>query len=285
MQSYSLSHVRAAVLLRDLAGLVAQDRAKTATLLAHIAEVDARRLFVPAGYPSMHAYCVDELRLSEDAASKRIQAARAARRFPALFTALAEGRLHLTAVWLLAPHLTPENADELIQAATHKRKFEIEELIVRRFPAFGAPARVRPVTAMSPELPERAGSEPSILVGKPGEHALGHVEYPQVELPQRPLSERFLVQVTIEKGTHQKLRYAQGLLSHAVPTGDVAQVLDRALDALIVQLENRKFGGATTRRTQPGTAAVRKRCIPSHIRRAVWERDQGQCTFVSANGT
>jgi len=254
MQSYSLSHVRDAVLLRDLAGLVARDRATTATLLAHIAEVDARRLFVPAGYPSMHAYCVDELRLSEDAASKRIQAARAARRFPILFTALAEGRLHLTAVWLLAPHLTPKNAEELIQAATHKRKFEIEELLAHRFARLDTPACVRPVPAATSDLlqhaPEQVGDEPSTLVGTQNEHALGHVEYPQVELPQRPLSERFLIQVTIEKSTHQKLRHAQELLSHAVSRGDVAQVLDRALDALIVQLEKRKFGGATTRRTQ-----------------------------------
>ena len=285
MQSYSLSHVQDAVLLRDLAGLVARDRATTASLLAHIAEVDARRLFVPAGYPSMHAYCVDELRLSEDAASKRIQAARAARRFPSLFSALAEGRLHLTAVWLLAPHLTPESADELIQAATHKRKFEIEELLARRFTPLEAPASVRPVPAVTSDLPEHAPEQPSTLVGEPGEHAPGHVEYPHVELPQRNHSERFLVQVTIEKGTHQKLRHAQALLSHAVPTGDVAQVLDRALDALIAQLEKRKFGGATTRQAQQRTTAVRKRCIPSHIRRAVWERDQGRCTFVSANGT
>jgi hypothetical protein len=108
MQNYSLAHVRDTVLLRDLAALVSQDRVTTAMLLAHIAEVDARRLYVPAGYPSMHAYCVEELRLSEDAAKKRIQAARAARRFPALFTAVAEGRLHLAAVCLLAPYLTQE---------------------------------------------------------------------------------------------------------------------------------------------------------------------------------
>ena len=82
MHSYTLAHVRDDVLLRDLAALVAQDRATTASLLAHIAEVDVRRLYVPAGYPSMHAYCVEKLRLSEDAAYKRIQAARAARQFP-----------------------------------------------------------------------------------------------------------------------------------------------------------------------------------------------------------
>ncbi|HEY2924408.1 MAG TPA: hypothetical protein VGJ98_05510, partial [Candidatus Eisenbacteria bacterium] len=76
MQSYSLSHVGDAVLVRDLVELVAQDRSNTAALLAHIAEMDARRLYAPAGHSSMFAYCVDELRLSEDAAFRRIRAAR-----------------------------------------------------------------------------------------------------------------------------------------------------------------------------------------------------------------
>ena len=51
----------------------------------------------------MFAYCVQELRLSEDAAYKRIQAARAARQFPALFIAVAEGRLNLTGSACLLP--------------------------------------------------------------------------------------------------------------------------------------------------------------------------------------
>ena len=75
-----LSHLTDAALLRDLAALVAQDRLTTAAVLAHIAEVDARKLFLPEGYPSMHEFCVGALRLSEDAAFKRIRAARAARR-------------------------------------------------------------------------------------------------------------------------------------------------------------------------------------------------------------
>src|SRR5438093_8805485 len=120
MRAYTLSHLGDHELLRDLAALVANDRTTTAALLAHLAEVDARRLYLPAGYPSMYVYCLEELRLSEDAAYKRIQAARAARQFPAVFTAVAEGRLHLSAVVLLAPHLTPENADELLGAAALK---------------------------------------------------------------------------------------------------------------------------------------------------------------------
>lgn len=99
----------------------------------------------------------------------------------------------------------------------------------------------------------------------------------------------FLVQVTVSQGTHDKLRRAQVLLSHAVSSRDVAQVLDRALDALIEKLEKRKIGAASTPRagqtaesTQPGSRASRH--IPAAIRRAVWERDQGRCTFQSVGG-
>src|SRR5215831_1400408 len=77
---YSLAHLTDGTLLQNLHSLVAKDRSNTADLLAHIAEVDQRRLYAPAGYPSMKTYCLGELHLSEDAASKRIQAARIARR-------------------------------------------------------------------------------------------------------------------------------------------------------------------------------------------------------------
>src|SRR5512138_2300434 len=133
MPGYSLTHVEDTTLLRDLAALVARDRLTTAMLLAHIAEVDSRQLYVPAGYPTMHAYCVEELRLSEDAAYRRIQGARACRRFPELFSVLADGELHLTGLCILAPHLTQENAGELIPATRGKSKADIEALVARSF--------------------------------------------------------------------------------------------------------------------------------------------------------
>ena len=86
----------------------------------------------------MRAYCLGELHLSEDAAYKRIQSARTARDFPAIFDAVAEGRLHLSAVVLLAPHLTEETTEEmankLLAGATHKSKSEIERFLAERFP-------------------------------------------------------------------------------------------------------------------------------------------------------
>ena len=111
MKCYLLSHLADHVLLRDLARLVTQDRATTAALLAHLAEVDERKLYVRAAYSSMHLYCVRELRMSEDTAYRRIGVARTARRFPAIFPAVADGRLNLTAVLLLTPYLTQENGE------------------------------------------------------------------------------------------------------------------------------------------------------------------------------
>jgi len=134
MSSYSLTHVSDPDLVRGLTSAVAQDRSATVVVLAHLAEFDARRLYLPAAFPSTYLYCVHELHLSEDAAYKRIQAARAARQFPAIFEAVAEGRLHLRGVNLLAPYLTPENADALLQAAANKTTREIEQLLAERFP-------------------------------------------------------------------------------------------------------------------------------------------------------
>jgi len=100
-----------------------------------------------------------------------------------------------------------------------------------------------------------------------------------------PLSpERFALQVTIGQSTHDKLRYAQEPLRHRVPSGEIAEVLDRALDALIHKLERRKF--AATGKPRPGRrrSTAGKRYVPAAVKRAVWERDGGRCTFVSDTG-
>jgi hypothetical protein len=92
-----------------------------------------------------------------------------------------------------------------------------------------------------------------------------------------------MIQLTVRKGTYDKLQYARALLSHAVRSGDASDVLDRALDLLIGHVEKRRLG-AGTRKTGPRPSNVRSRYVPAQVRRAVWERDQGRCTFVGSNG-
>jgi hypothetical protein len=99
-----------------------------------------------------------------------------------------------------------------------------------------------------------------------------------------PLAEdRFKVQFTITGGTHDKLRRAQDLLRHVVPNGDLGVVFDRALDTLLPALERAKHGKA--RRSRQVALTLRwSRYISRAVRRAVWERDGGQCAFVGPQG-
>ena len=95
---------------------------------------------------------------------------------------------------------------------------------------------------------------------------------------------RFALQVTIDRSTHDDLRYAQALLGHQVPSGNVAEVLARALKLFVRHLEQRKF--AATQRPRPGrrSSGAGGRHIPAEVKRAVWKRDGGRCTFVSGTG-
>jgi 5-methylcytosine-specific restriction endonuclease McrA len=281
MRTYSLTHLGDRELLRDLATLVARDRQTTALLLAHVAEVDERRLYLPAAYPSMHAYCVKELRLSEDAAYKRITAARLARQFPAIFEAIADGRLHLSAVMTLAPYLKHENADELLRAAAHKTRSELERLLAERYPTSELLPIVEVVPASSCQLaPGRVSFSGAEHSGAPA------VESGTADAPARVecvAPQRFALHVSIGESTRDKLHRAQELLGHQLPTGDIAAVLDRALDALLEQCERQKFA-ATSRPQRKPRATASARHIPARVRRAVRERDGDQCTFVSEAG-
>ena len=93
-------------LLAEGPGLVERERTATAILVAWLAEVEARTLYVGQGFSSLRDYCTQHLHMSEGAAYRRIRAARAALRFPVILNRLADGSTSLTTVTLLAPSMT-----------------------------------------------------------------------------------------------------------------------------------------------------------------------------------
>jgi hypothetical protein len=285
MTYYSLSHLGNHAVAHGLTAVVARDCVTVAEMLAYLAEFDSRKLYLPAAYPSMFAYCVHELHLSEDAALKRIRAARVARRFPAIFTEIAEGRLTLNAVILLKPYLRPENAKEILSAAVHRTRSEIERLIAERFPRPDRPTRLEAVVEQLAARPvEDAPTDDQRPESASLELAARPVETPATKTKVEPLApQRFALQTTLRQEAHDKLRYLQSLLRHTIPSGDIAEVLERALDIAITQTEKRKF--AATSRPRPGrTPSGDPRHIPADVKRRVCERDQGRCTFVSETG-
>jgi 5-methylcytosine-specific restriction endonuclease McrA len=303
MKCQNLSDLADHVLLREFAAALANVHTAIAVLLAYLAEVDERKLYRPAGYTSMYDYCVGAFHMSEDTAYKRIRAARAARQFPAILAALSAGRLHVSAVVLLAPHLTPGTADDLLAAATHKTKAQIELLLAQRFPKSDvptgvqalAPAAVIGQVALGPVAAPASQLAPGPVAALAGSTAAAPVCLPSAApapmpaVPPAPrarlaplAAERFALQGTMGQQMHDKLRYAQALLSRSVPAGDVMQVLEQALDALIEKLEKRQFAACT--RTRPRKSKANGRYVPAEIRRAVCQRDEGRCTFVGDHG-
>ncbi|PYM52803.1 MAG: hypothetical protein DMD77_28705 [Candidatus Rokuibacteriota bacterium] len=274
MNLRSLSHLSNQELLRDLAAIVARDRGTTAEMLAHIAEVDDPRLYAQEGFPSMFAYCVQVLHMSEDTAFKRIRAARTARQFPAIFEAVADGRLHLSAVVVLAPYLTEENATELLAGATHKTRAEIEWLLAERFPRPDLPERIEALS----DLPA-----PNLSAGP----AAGHVkELPKSLVPEpvasstphgkvTPLSaERVALQTSIATAAYENLRYAQALLGHQLKTSDIAEVIERASEAIVREAEKQKFCATSRQGTGRHGSSADPRHIPAAVKRAVWKRSR-----------
>jgi hypothetical protein len=156
----SLEQLTDGELLLRLADILRQSRRNEALLVAHIAEADARRLYAREASPSMFAYCTERLHLSEAEAYLRIAAARASREHPILLAMLGDGRLHLTAIAKLAPHLTPDNRDAVLERATHCSKRQVEELAAELAPRPDAPALIR-------KLPEPPPLAPSPTSGGP----------------------------------------------------------------------------------------------------------------------
>jgi hypothetical protein len=268
-------------LLATVSRLVDDERRATARLIAALAELDARRLYLGQGCSSLFTYCTQVLHLSEHAAYLRIEAARAARRFPVVLERLADGEITLTAIGLLAPHLTLENHVELLDAAGHRSKRHVEQLIARLRPQAVVTASVRklPSPVQTSSAPRGASPPETTHVAEPPRHAPATAPG---ELPAarpalvRPLApERYKVQFTVGSDTLEKLRRVQDLLRHRVPTGDVAAVFDRALTVLLEHLEKAKIATTEHPRASRGHTQ-RSRNIPAAVRRQVWARDEGR---------
>ena len=116
-------------------------------------EIDSRRLYLGEGCASMFVYCTQVLHLSEGGAYNRIEAARAARTYPLILELFEQSAITLTAIRLLAPHLTAENHRAVLASARHKSKREVEALVVSLQPKPDAPVIVRKLPAARPTAP------------------------------------------------------------------------------------------------------------------------------------
>ena len=290
-------------LIANVKRLLREEHELSAHLLVHLGEVDARQLYRQHAYSSMFEYCVQALHLSEAEAYLRIGAARTGRRFPDVLQMLAAGELHLSALKLLAPLLDETNCEELLSAARFKSKRDVELLLAKRREKPDVPNVIRklPQPGLAPE-PAGEPAQPLLLAtamsARSTDSRAPSPESEHKQVPAQPRvptarptlsplgASRYKVQFTASQQLHDKLRQAQDLMRHELPNGDLAIVIERAMDLLIAERIKRRFGQCRTPRTPRGGASPKRgsRHIPHDVRRQVFARDGARCSFISTNG-
>jgi hypothetical protein len=237
-------------------------------MLAHLVEVEERRLHLEAACPSMLQFCVRRLGMSEDEACRRIHTARLVHRFPDLLVRIERGDLTLSTIALLEHALTEVTYEELVEAATGKTKAEVQALLAKRSPMPDVPGAITTIPTQAP-IPLGVEGVPAPTVASGWELT--------------PLSEtRHKVQFTASDELRKKLERAQDLMRHVNADGDLALVVERALDLLLEKLEKQRLGRTSRPRpSREGSDAAR---VSQAARRTVFERDGERCTFTDGEG-
>jgi len=191
-----------AALLGGLADLVGSSRQVLARMLAHLAEVEERRLHLDLGYASMFAYCVKRLGLSEDEACRRIDVARLAHKHPSLYPRLASGQVSLSVAALLKHHINDRNEDTLLELVSGSTVERAREQLAAHFPRPDAPSTIRKLPepgssaarASSASAAARKSGATSASTNEPlfasqghrASSALGSITVPDASAPMQP---------------------------------------------------------------------------------------------------
>jgi len=302
MHRFSRTHLSPEAALHALDVIDREEKSKLAECIALIAVVDHRRDFLAAGHPTMWDYCVRRLHMSEDRALRRIQVARVALRVPEVFECLADGRLSVTTASVLAPHLEPGTAHEWLRSAAFLSRQGVLRLIADRARAetagkgpedggtsFAGAESHAPVHVDRPVDPPTLPSAPGPGSDAPTPHERRGRIQPRADGGHD-------VRLALTEPEYQDLRRTQALLGHAEPSGDPALVYARAVRHYLAHLEKRRLGAGRrptssasnatgSSRSRPARSPMRHgREIPARMRRQVWERDAGRCSFRSADG-
>jgi hypothetical protein len=289
-----LRHLSDDELVAAVNRLAKRRRVLTCELVAHIAEMDERKLYREHACSSMFVYVTDRLHLSEASAYKHINVGRMARGFPVVFEMLAAGETHLSNMVLLAPHINEDNHRELLPLVRHKSKRQVERLLAERFPKAPVPARIRklPAAAAKPKQQEPDSTAQTVTPAPSPAPAAAPVSLkPGKVKPLAPA--RFKVEFTADQELHDNIEKAKELLGPSLPRGELSELFALAMRNLVEELEKKKYAKTPRARRAPDQAdpsasrpapANGSRHIPNHVKREVVARDGGQCTFVDDNG-
>ena len=277
-------------LLAQTSNLARVERHLQGAIIDHLAEIEARSLFLRRGFASLFEYAVRELGYSDAAAGRRIAAMRLCADNPQTRERLRDGSLSLSA------------AAELQWAFDRQR---------RRPQAATTPAVAAPAVAALPTEPplvlDAVGRQKLVeeAAGKSTRQVKRMLADLDPELAAaadrvRPLGNgRYELKALIDAECQRGLEQLASLLSHVDPRMTVGQLVGRlvreALDRHDPSRRRPRTGSrpavsaTSTAQTRPGCdghaapapkSRASGRAIPAAVKREVWQRDRGRCRYV-----
>jgi hypothetical protein len=224
---------------RSAEKLVVAENGNIAKLIAHIAEMSARKLALKLGYKNLYQYCIQRLNLSEGAVPARIHVANVSRRFPQLLVALAENRISLTVASLLAPHLREHNVDKLISDCAGMTRKETEEYLVKLKPkpVFEPSIRRRPST-QQPVAPPPQDETPVPKAPEPPLEQTPPKSSPTILQPARP--DEYNFRFAADRDFKDKFERLAEVLGVENAQKHMADILETALDIALDKKDPKK---------------------------------------------
>ncbi len=259
-------------LLENLNDLVHGEREITLKVLHHLREVERRHLYAKLSYSSLFEYAVKELKYSESAAQRRISSMRLLREIPEIEAKVESGALTLSALSKAQSFFRQEKEKitsvqakvQILQTLENKSLQQVQKELVSRSsnPFSLVPERVRAVSDTHSEI-------------------------------------KFLA----EAGLLSEIEELRNLLSHAKPNATIKDLIAFSVSRTVKELRpkapkvklsvsandsggDRKVVSGHDPRTNRNigdgdhSQPKAKRYIEREIKRQVWQRDRGQCTFI-----
>ena len=291
------SSLDSAALSRRLGELAGHEREVQVDFLLHLSEFDTRRAWAEEGYRSLWDYLLRVLHLREGAAFRRIAAMRVVRRLPVVAEALRDGRLCLSTVAVLESLLTEANVRELVARAALLTKAEVERLVVtlqpRTAPKDGLrllPSKKAQPRETHPPVDER--STPTVSVPTPPASAALQLAPPPSRATLEPVTaDTYSLRVTVDAALEKDIEELKALLSHKIPNGELTAVVREAVQCALEKHRKRKGAAEPARKRKSPVAAkavTKTVCgrepISAAVRRDVWKRDEGKCTWRGPDG-
>ncbi len=270
-------NIKSQAIITELKQAVAEERRITTRILKLLRQVQDGRYYLGLGYSSLFDFTVRELGYAQDAAARRIGAMRLIADVPQIEEKIETGALSLSVVTEATKFLRAEKKVGVTRTAEEKR-----ELVLS-------------LEGLSKREAERS------LLQKASPAAFQELQ--KIERTRAVTPDLTRLTITLTQEQQAKIEKLRSLLSHRNKGGTVAGLLDLLCEEALerhdpVRIETRRLKKQSQSAGPVRPVVIKKdvvgekkivvpssRHIPAAVKRTVWLRDKGRCTFKDCGAT